>query len=128
MLGFLLAFYVHQYIFVLFTGKSNFVFFTEPSPVSSIHANSLNSTSIILTWTSEDVNAVTYIYKILNKGPGFHKDMFSNTGNITVSNLQPGTLYSFEIAAQINGTNITGETQEISLYTSKYIKLTMQLA
>ncbi|XP_070813531.1 receptor-type tyrosine-protein phosphatase eta-like [Pituophis catenifer annectens] len=91
--------------------------FTKPSPVSSIHANHLNSTSIILTWTNEDVNALTYIYKILEKGPDFHNDMFSNTGNTIVSNLQPGTLYSFEIAAQINGTNITGDTQEISLYT-----------
>ncbi|XP_032078046.1 receptor-type tyrosine-protein phosphatase eta isoform X2 [Thamnophis elegans] len=91
--------------------------FTKPSPVSSIHVNHLNSTSIILTWKNEDENALTYIYKILNKGPGFVNDTFSDTGNITVSNLQPGTLYSFEIAAQINGSSITGDTQEISLYT-----------
>ncbi|XP_058014247.1 receptor-type tyrosine-protein phosphatase eta isoform X2 [Ahaetulla prasina] len=91
--------------------------FTKPSPVSNIQANHLNSTSIILTWTNEDVNAFTYIYKILKKGPGFHNDTFSNIGNTTVSNLQPGTLYSFEIATQINGTNITGDTQEISLHT-----------
>ncbi|XP_015678171.2 receptor-type tyrosine-protein phosphatase eta [Protobothrops mucrosquamatus] len=90
---------------------------TKPSPVSSIHANNLNSTSIILTWNNEDVNAFSYIYKILNKGPDFHNDAFSNTGNITFSNLQPGTLYNFEIAAQINGTNTTGDTKEISLRT-----------
>lgn len=79
---------------------------------------------IILTWNNEDVNAFSYIYKILNKGPDFHNVAFFNTGTITFSNLQPGTLYSFEIAAQINGTNITGDTKEISLRTSKYIKLT----
>ncbi|XP_026524087.1 receptor-type tyrosine-protein phosphatase eta-like isoform X2 [Notechis scutatus] len=90
---------------------------TKPSPVSRIHANHLNSTSIILTWNNEDINAPTYIYKILKKESDFHSDMFSNTGNITLSHLQPGTLYSFEIAAQINGTNITGDTRKISLNT-----------
>ncbi|KAK9410068.1 receptor-type tyrosine-protein phosphatase eta [Crotalus adamanteus] len=129
---------------------SEAVVYTKPNPVSSIHANNPNSTSIILTWNRDtkeislrtkpspvydikaenitnasldltwknnDTNSSNYTYRISIDGPGRSDNITSNTTYVSISDLEPGTSYKFEIYAQVDGNQIEGDPNEINVYT-----------
>ncbi|XP_070620658.1 receptor-type tyrosine-protein phosphatase eta [Erythrolamprus reginae] len=91
--------------------------FTKPSPVHSIHAENITNTTLILSWKNDDKNASSYTYQIVVVGPGELNNISSNKSSETITNLQPGTRYVFQIYAVLNGGETKGNPNETVVYT-----------
>ncbi|XP_015264316.1 PREDICTED: receptor-type tyrosine-protein phosphatase eta-like, partial [Gekko japonicus] len=88
---------------------------TVPSRVTDIHFSNITTTTIILTWNNKDQNAPNYSYTISVAGNGSNKMATSNDVTAVISNLEPGTLYTFTIYPQFAGTK--GDANSNSTYT-----------
>ncbi|XP_077177685.1 receptor-type tyrosine-protein phosphatase eta [Paroedura picta] len=80
--------------------------YTMPTCVFGVLFTNINATTINVTWNNADQNAHNYSYIIIIiDGNGHNRT--ENTTNITavISNLEPGTLYTFTIYPEIGGTS-----------------------
>ncbi|KAM3855913.1 receptor-type tyrosine-protein phosphatase eta [Vipera latastei] len=90
---------------------------TKPSPVYDIKAENITNTSLDLTWKNNGTNSSNYTYRIYIDGPGRSDNRTSTTTYVSISDLEPGMSYKFEIYAQADGNPTEGEANEINVYT-----------
>ncbi|XP_063145438.1 receptor-type tyrosine-protein phosphatase eta [Candoia aspera] len=91
--------------------------YTKPSPVYDIKVENISTTSLDLHWNNSDTNASNYTYRIHIGGPDHFRNTTSNTTNVSIHRLEPGTLYRFEIYAQVDGNKTEGDPSAINVYT-----------
>uniref|UniRef100_A0A8C6XTK8 Receptor-type tyrosine-protein phosphatase eta n=1 Tax=Naja naja TaxID=35670 RepID=A0A8C6XTK8_NAJNA len=101
----------HIYDGCTVSGSCDYFF---PSPVYDIKAENITNTSLDLTWKNNDTNASNYTYQIRVDGPRSF-NLLSNLTYVSISDLEPGRFYTFQIFAQINETE--GDPNETTLYT-----------
>lgn len=82
-----------------------------------IEFENVTTTTLDIKWKNNDTNASNYTYQIYINGTSSFDNKTSNTPYVTVDGLEPGTLYKFEIYAEINGSK--GDPKDTSVYTSK---------
>ncbi|KAL8169937.1 UNVERIFIED_CONTAM: hypothetical protein K2H54_060236 [Gekko kuhli] len=85
---------------------------TVPSRVIDIRFSDITTTTVNLTWSSEDRNAPNYSYRIVVDS---NRTETSNDVTKVISDLEPGTLYTFTIYPQVAGTEGDGNSE--STYT-----------
>ncbi|XP_060118117.1 receptor-type tyrosine-protein phosphatase eta [Heteronotia binoei] len=88
---------------------------TVPTSVIDIQFSNITTTTINLTWNSRDQNAPNYIYRIVVDGNGTNRTENSNVMTAVISNLEPGTLYTFTIYPEVART--VGDANNGSAYT-----------
>ncbi|KAG7330113.1 hypothetical protein KOW79_006335 [Hemibagrus wyckioides] len=86
---------------------------TKPSKVMNLTSLNNNSTSITAMWDSPDDNRWQYSYNITLDNRIFTSD----SKNITMPNLVPGTKYTVNVSAFVPACSENGETASISAYT-----------
>ncbi|NXI16386.1 PTPRJ phosphatase, partial [Irena cyanogastra] len=94
--------------------------YTRPSPVLDLEAESIGVTSVTLKWAVNDSASGTYMYRIeVGNGPNdaFVKNVRSNETTAEITELIPGTLYSFTVFAVAADNETEGEGVSIFLYT-----------
>ncbi|NWH70678.1 PTPRJ phosphatase, partial [Piaya cayana] len=91
--------------------------FTEPSPVSDLQAKYVGVTSVNLTWTVVDTASNSYTYRIEVVDSTFVRNLESNSTEVEITELMPGTLYNFTVFAVASDGSTEGEGQSIELYT-----------
>ncbi|XP_062973251.1 receptor-type tyrosine-protein phosphatase eta [Elgaria multicarinata webbii] len=91
--------------------------YTRPNPVSDIKIEHISNATVTLSWTNADHNASDYTYRIQIKGTGTPRNVSSNTTSAVISDLQPGTLYTFSIYPQVDGGNTEGDPNSTTGYT-----------
>ncbi|XP_064019310.1 receptor-type tyrosine-protein phosphatase eta isoform X2 [Pogoniulus pusillus] len=92
--------------------------YTRPSPVQDLRAEYVGETSVNLTWTVTDSNSSSYTYRIEFVN-GFSGDnLTSSAPEAAITQLVPGTLYTFTVFAGVNGSHTEGEGVSIDLYTT----------
>ncbi|XP_007439776.2 receptor-type tyrosine-protein phosphatase eta, partial [Python bivittatus] len=90
---------------------------TEPSPVFDIKAESITTKTLDLKWENNDTNAVNYTYRIHIDRPGHLRNITSSTTYVRVIQLDHGTLYRFEIYAQVGDNKTEGDPKGTEVYT-----------
>ncbi|XP_039408543.1 receptor-type tyrosine-protein phosphatase eta isoform X4 [Corvus cornix cornix] len=85
----------------------------EPSPISSLTAEYIGVTSVILTWSVNNTASKPEKYRveIVNAAP---VEILNDT-KAEITELIPGTMYSFTVYAVVNGNDTEGVS--LSLYT-----------
>ncbi|NXP79686.1 PTPRJ phosphatase, partial [Ramphastos sulfuratus] len=91
--------------------------FTGPSPVQDLRAEYVGETSVNLTWTVTDNNSSSYTYRIEVVNGSIARNMTVNASEAAITNLIPGTLYTFTVFAGVNDSQTEGEGVSIDLYT-----------
>ncbi|NWV09973.1 PTPRJ phosphatase, partial [Ptilonorhynchus violaceus] len=91
--------------------------YTRPSPVHGLKAESVGVTSVNLTWTVNDTASSSYTYRIeVINGTSVWNLMSSDT-EAEITDLIPGTMYSFTIFAVAADNETEGEGMSIVRYT-----------
>uniref|UniRef100_A0ABM5F8R6 protein-tyrosine-phosphatase n=1 Tax=Pogona vitticeps TaxID=103695 RepID=A0ABM5F8R6_9SAUR len=108
-----------QYVVYFTNGNSTCceVITTKPSPVSDLRVESIGTTTVNLTWKSEDLQAINYTYRIEIEGNASPRNESSDTTSAVISNLEPGTWYRFNIYPVAPDNKTEGEPNNASLYT-----------
>ncbi|NXD51989.1 PTPRJ phosphatase, partial [Corvus moneduloides] len=90
--------------------------FVEPSPIGSLTAEYIGVTSVILTWSVDNTTSKPEKSRveIVNVAP---VEIFNDT-KAEITELIPGTMYSFTVYAVVNGNDTEGVS--LSLYTNVY--------
>ncbi|XP_048163569.1 receptor-type tyrosine-protein phosphatase eta isoform X4 [Corvus hawaiiensis] len=85
----------------------------EPSPIGSLTAEHIGVTSVILTWSVDNTTSKPEKYRveIVNVAP---VEIFNDT-KAEITELIPGTMYSFTVYAVVNGSDTEGVS--LSVYT-----------
>ncbi|XP_054027677.1 receptor-type tyrosine-protein phosphatase eta [Dryobates pubescens] len=91
--------------------------YTRPSPVQDLRAEYVGETSVNLTWTAADRNLSSYTYRIEVVNGSFNRNLTFSAPPAEITELLPGTLYTFTVFAAVNGIQIEGEGVSIDLYT-----------
>ncbi|KAM4043756.1 receptor-type tyrosine-protein phosphatase eta-like [Anomaloglossus baeobatrachus] len=100
------------------TGNSSEIsVYTKPEVVKNLIPGIITTTSISLNWEKPDGNASSYEIQILGD-PTFNKTVTST--NVTIGGLTPGNYYTLLVTAVVGEYNVTGNSSEISVYTSEY--------
>ncbi|XP_069582810.1 receptor-type tyrosine-protein phosphatase beta-like [Ranitomeya imitator] len=100
------------------TGASSEIFeYTKPEVVKNLMTGIITTTSIALSWAKPDGNASSYEIQILGE-PTFNKTVTSTSD--TIEGLTPGNYYTLLVTAVVGENNVTGNSTEISVYTSGY--------
>ncbi|XP_064281348.1 receptor-type tyrosine-protein phosphatase eta isoform X2 [Passer domesticus] len=99
-------------------GEGVFIFlYTRPSPVLDLKAESIGATNVTLKWVVNDSASDTYTYRIEVVNGTFVKNLTSRETRAEITELIPGTPYSFTVFA-VAADNVTeGEGVSIFLYT-----------
>ncbi|XP_061855991.1 receptor-type tyrosine-protein phosphatase eta isoform X2 [Colius striatus] len=91
--------------------------YTKPSPVHGLTAEYVGVTSVNLTWMVNDPASDSYTYRVeVGNGTNVWNHWFNDT-TAEITELLPGTLYSFTVFAAVNDSQTEGEGVSISLYT-----------
>ncbi|NXG46590.1 PTPRJ phosphatase, partial [Psilopogon haemacephalus] len=93
--------------------------YTRPSPVQDLRAEYVGETSVNLTWTVTDSNSSSYAYRIEFVNGSSGRNLTFSVPEAEITDLVPGTLYSFTVFAGVNESQTEGEGVSIDLYTSK---------
>ncbi|KAM4043755.1 receptor-type tyrosine-protein phosphatase eta-like [Anomaloglossus baeobatrachus] len=105
------------------TGNSSEIsVYTKPDVVKNLMPGVITTTSISLSWEKPDGNASSYEIQILGD-PTFNKPITSTSD--TIEGLTPGNYYALLVTAVVGENNVTGNSSEISVYTSEYFYETL---
>nr|XP_060624218.1 receptor-type tyrosine-protein phosphatase eta [Anolis sagrei ordinatus] len=91
--------------------------YTRPHPVSYIFIESFSNTTVNLTWKNHDLQAPSYTYRIQIEGNDTSRKVLSNTTSEEISNLEPGTSYTFNIFTVAADHKTEGDLNTTTLYT-----------
>ncbi|NWU60286.1 PTPRJ phosphatase, partial [Pterocles burchelli] len=91
--------------------------YTKPSPVHDLKAEYVGVTSVNLTWASNDAASDTYTYRIEVVNGSSVNNLTSSVTEAEVTELTPGTMYTFTVFAVAADGQTEGEGVSISLYT-----------
>uniref|UniRef100_G1K895 Receptor-type tyrosine-protein phosphatase eta n=1 Tax=Anolis carolinensis TaxID=28377 RepID=G1K895_ANOCA len=92
--------------------------YTKPDPVSYIFIESFSNTTVNLTWKNNDLQAPSYTYRIQIEGNDTSRDVSSNTTSEEISDLEPGTLYTFNIFTVAADHKTEGDLNWTTSYTN----------
>ncbi|XP_075611085.1 receptor-type tyrosine-protein phosphatase eta isoform X5 [Balearica regulorum gibbericeps] len=92
--------------------------YTKPSPVFDLKAESVDMTSVNLTWVVNDTASSFYTYRIEVVNGTSVRNLMSSVTEAEITELIPGTLYNFTVFAITNNGETEGEGVSISLYTT----------
>ncbi|KAM4043753.1 uncharacterized protein ACNLHF_014024 [Anomaloglossus baeobatrachus] len=95
--------------------------YTKPEVVKNLSTGIITTTSISLSWETPDGNASSYVIQILGD-PTFNKTVTSTSD--TIEGLTPGNYYTLLVTAVVGENNVTGNSSEISVYTSSTLLMT----
>ncbi|NXY86570.1 PTPRJ phosphatase, partial [Alcedo cyanopectus] len=90
--------------------------YTKPSPVQDLKVEYVGMTSVNLMWTVNDTASNSYTYRIEVIYGTSSRNWTSNTTEVEITELIPGTKYNFTVFSVVNGTQ-TGEGMSILQYT-----------
>ncbi|KAM6069046.1 receptor-type tyrosine-protein phosphatase eta isoform 2-T2 [Theristicus caerulescens] len=93
------------------------ILYTEPSPVLDLKAEYVGVTSVNLTWTVSDAASDSYTYRIEVANGTSVRNLTSSFTRVEITELIPGTMYSFTVFAVANDSQTEGEGVSIILYT-----------
>ncbi|KAK1212904.1 PTPRJ phosphatase, partial [Pygoscelis papua] len=93
--------------------------FTDPRPVLDLKAEYVGVTSVNLTWAVNDSASNSYTYRIEVVNGTSIRNLMSSVTKVEVTELIPGTMYSFTVFAVAADGETEGEGVSIRLYTSK---------
>ncbi|KFQ39588.1 Receptor-type tyrosine-protein phosphatase eta, partial [Mesitornis unicolor] len=91
--------------------------YTKPSPVQNLKAEYVDTTSVNLTWAVSDAASNLYTYRIEVVSGASVRNLTSSAAKIEVTELIPGTMYTFTVFAVVAGGQTEGEGVSISQYT-----------
>ncbi|NWX54293.1 PTPRJ phosphatase, partial [Promerops cafer] len=91
--------------------------YTKPSPVVDVKAESIGVTSVTLKWVVNDSASGSYTYRIEVVNGTFVKNLTCNDTKAEITELTPGTLYSFTVFAVAADHETEGEGVSTDLYT-----------
>ncbi|NXH18011.1 PTPRJ phosphatase, partial [Bucco capensis] len=91
--------------------------YTKPRPVLDLKAEYVDVTSVSLTWVVNDTTSNTYMYRIEVVNGISDRNVTSNVTQTEITELIPGTLYTFTVFAVVDDGQTEGEGVFISLYT-----------
>ncbi|NXK56754.1 PTPRJ phosphatase, partial [Chauna torquata] len=92
--------------------------YTKPSAVLDLKAEYVGVTSVKLTWTVNDTASDSYTYRIEVANGTFVRNERSNVTEAEITELIPGTRYSFMVFAVAADGQTEGEGVSISQYTN----------
>ncbi|NXT77864.1 PTPRJ phosphatase, partial [Zapornia atra] len=92
--------------------------YTRPSPVLHLQAEYVGVTSINLTWVVNDTASRSYTYRIEVENGASVKNLTSNLTEVEITELIPGTMYSFTVFAVVADGQTEGEGVSISQRTT----------
>ncbi|NXV82623.1 PTPRJ phosphatase, partial [Atlantisia rogersi] len=92
---------------------------TRPSPVLHLKAKYVGETSVNLTWVVNDTASSSYTYRIEVENGASVMNLTSNLTEVEITELIPGTMYTFTVFAVVTGCQTEGEGVSITLDTSK---------
>ncbi|KAJ7344390.1 hypothetical protein JRQ81_000340 [Phrynocephalus forsythii] len=95
---------------------NNISLYTRPSPVFDIRIENITPTTLVLKWNCSDPNASKYTYTIVIED-GFSRNISSVATSTFISNLDPGTLYTFTVYAVAADNKTIGEPNNTTVYT-----------
>ncbi|XP_054246540.1 receptor-type tyrosine-protein phosphatase eta, partial [Indicator indicator] len=114
------------YTFTVFAGVNNSQtegggvsvdLYTGPNPVQDLKAEYVGETSVNLTWTVTDTNSSSYMYRIEVVNGSSHRNLTFSAPGAEITELVPGTLYTFTVFARVNDSQTEWEGVPIELYT-----------
>ncbi|XP_062823723.1 receptor-type tyrosine-protein phosphatase eta [Anolis carolinensis] len=91
--------------------------FTKPSPVSDLHEGNITNSTIALKWKNNDINALSYTYRIQIEGDTPPRNESSNTTSKVIENLNPGTSYTFRVYSVAMYNQTEGDATDITVFT-----------
>ncbi|NXI58874.1 PTPRJ phosphatase, partial [Chloroceryle aenea] len=91
--------------------------YTKPSPVQDLKAEYVGMTSVNLTWTVNDTASSSYTYRIEVVNGTSGRNLTSSAMEVEITELIPGTMYTFTVFSVVNGSQMEGEGVPIILYT-----------
>ncbi|NXJ95328.1 PTPRJ phosphatase, partial [Corythaixoides concolor] len=91
--------------------------YTKPSAVYDLKAEYVGVTSVNLTWEVNDTASNSYTYRIEVVNGTSVWNLTSNVTKTEITELIPGTMYSFTVFAVVTDGQTEGEGVSISLYT-----------
>ncbi|NXG14734.1 PTPRJ phosphatase, partial [Grallaria varia] len=91
--------------------------YTKPSPVFGLKAEYVDMTSVNLTWEVNDAASNSYMYRIEVANDTFVTNVTSRAPKAEITELIPGTMYSFTVFAVAADNETEGEGSSISVYT-----------
>ncbi|NXS64053.1 PTPRJ phosphatase, partial [Brachypteracias leptosomus] len=93
--------------------------YTRPSPVHDLKVEYVGVTSVNLTWAVNDTASNSYTYRIEVVNGISERNLTLSITRAEITELIPGTMYSFTVFAVANDSQTEGEGVSTSLYTSK---------
>ncbi|XP_027593033.2 receptor-type tyrosine-protein phosphatase eta [Pipra filicauda] len=91
--------------------------YTKPSPVLDLKAEYVGVTSVNLTWEVNDAASHSYTYRIEVTEDMTVRNVTSTDHKAEITDLIPGTMYSFTVFAVVADNETEGEGRSIDLYT-----------
>ncbi|XP_017667881.1 PREDICTED: receptor-type tyrosine-protein phosphatase eta isoform X1 [Lepidothrix coronata] len=91
--------------------------YTKPSPVLDLKAEYVGVTSVNLTWEVNDTASNSYTYRIEVTEDMTVRNVTSTDRKAEITDLIPGTMYSFTVFAVVADNETEGEGRSIDLYT-----------
>lgn len=106
---------VHVHILTLTHVHVHSLALTGPESVSNLSVHSITVSSVNLNWTLQ--NGISLYYRV---AWGVNLLLTTNQTSILISQLTPGTKYTFSVTSVASDNRTEGRTAEISQNTSKY--------
>ncbi|NXE07384.1 PTPRJ phosphatase, partial [Lophotis ruficrista] len=91
--------------------------YTEPSPIHDLKAEYVGAEKVNLTWAVSDPASSSYMYRIEVVSGTSVRNLMSNVTETEITELIPGTMYTFTVFAVAADGQTEGEGLSISLYT-----------
>ncbi|NXM74634.1 PTPRJ phosphatase, partial [Serilophus lunatus] len=91
--------------------------YTKPSPVLHLEAEYVGVTSVNLTWDANDTASNSYTYRIEVVNDTSVRNLTSDVTKAEITELIPGTMYSFTVFAVAADNETEGEGRSRTLYT-----------
>ncbi|XP_017667889.1 PREDICTED: receptor-type tyrosine-protein phosphatase eta isoform X2 [Lepidothrix coronata] len=91
--------------------------YTKPSPVLDLKAEYVGVTSVNLTWEVNETASNSYTYRIEVTEDMTVRNVTSTDRKAEITDLIPGTMYSFTVFAVVADNETEGEGRSIDLYT-----------
>ncbi|NXY16617.1 PTPRJ phosphatase, partial [Atrichornis clamosus] len=91
--------------------------YTKPSPVLDLKAEYVGVNSVNLTWMVNDPASNSYTYRIEVVRGTSVRNLTSSVPEAEITELIPGTMYSFRVSAVTADNETEGEGSSIDLYT-----------
>ncbi|XP_056209574.1 receptor-type tyrosine-protein phosphatase eta isoform X3 [Falco biarmicus] len=91
--------------------------YTKPSPVQDLKAEYVGAEKVSLTWAVNTTASSSYTYRIEVVSGTSVRNLSSNVTEVEITELFPGTMYSFTVFAVAADGQTEGEAMSISLYT-----------